>query len=547
LVIILSLIITYPILGSLLLNSDITKTNLAYAAPTPLPIIRIEERFSPTDTTGEATSGRLQIISGPMTADGGCEICQFIKYTPGPGQGAQAGVAYKVPNGIDISGARRAVFFAKGELGGENVLFVTLGKPSSPSSPSRGPFANLGFNAVTQKIVLTNDWKRYEISLDGTSVTGVTDLFGFVLFKGRTNTNPVVPISLRPALNDNNVNNVDFFIKGVAIDGNPPATTPIPLNSTATTSLATAPTSSLAFGNTTTPLTSAQIASSPVPTTTTPTSSNTTTGGSATTPVPTTTTPTSTTPVPTTTTPTSTTPVPTTTTPTSSNTTTGGSATTPVPTTTTPTSSNTTTATTSITAPSTLQEHRSIANPLPSSNSNFGSRPLMPPTLNEQQGLRNSGILQNGQQPPIANAGLPQTVAENSIVTLDGKTSYDPDGGNIIAYQWTQIPNNGAVPVTLLGSNTATPIFRAPVVQTDTILMFSLRVVDSDGGTISTNPAIAYVLVRHGFNTAIPNTAIPNTAIPNTAIPNTAIPNTAIPNTAIPNTAIPNIHISPFQ
>jgi hypothetical protein len=181
----------------------------------------------------------------------------------------------------------------------------------------------------------------------------------------------------------------------------------------------------------------------------------------------------------------------------------------------------------------------------------------MPPTLNEQQGLRNSGILQNGQQPPIANAGLPQTVAENSIVTLDGKTSYDPDGGNIIAYQWTQIPNNGAVPVTLLGSNTATPIFRAPVVQTDTILMFSLRVVDSDGGTISTNPAIAYVLVRHGFNTAIPNTAIPNTAIPNTAIPNTAIhntaipntaiPNTAIPNTAIPNTAIPNIHISPFQ
>jgi chitinase len=125
--------------------------------------------------------------------------------------------------------------------------------------------------------------------------------------------------------------------------------------------------------------------------------------------------------------------------------------------------------------------------------------------LAPQQSPSNSGILQNGQQPPIANAGLPQTVAENSVVTLDGRASYDPDGGSIIAYQWTQIPNNGAVPVTLLGSNTATPIFRAPVVPTDTILMFSLRVVDSDGGTISTNPTIAYVLVRHGLNTAIPN------------------------------------------
>jgi hypothetical protein len=530
----LSLIITYPLLGSLLLNSDITKTNPAYAAPTPLPITRIEERFSPTDFAGEATSGRLQIISGPMTADGGCEICQFIKYTPGPSPTAVAGVAYKATSPLDISGAMRVVFFAKGELGGENVFFVALGKPSSTSLPATGPFANLAFNVVTQKVVLTNDWKRYEISLDGTSLTGVTDLFGFVLLKGRTNVNPVVPISLRPALNDNTASNVDFFIKGVAIDGNPPATTPIPANSTA--SLATAPTSSLATGNTTTPLNTAQIASSPAitpsqaptsttltstapaPTTAAPTLSNTTTAAttaaptlSNTTTAPTTTAPTSTAPAP----------APTTTAPAST-------APAPAPTTTAPTLSNTTTATTSVTVPSTIQQQTSTANPFLSSNSIFGSRALLPPTLNQQQGRplsnlgpqnlnqvpsllapqqspSNSGILQNGQQPPIANAGLPQTVAENSVVTLDGRASYDPDGGSIIAYQWTQIPNNGAVPVTLLGSNTATPIFRAPVVPTDTILMFSLRVVDSDGGTISTNPTIAYVLVRHGLNTAIPN------------------------------------------
>jgi len=67
----------------------------------------------------------------------------------------------------------------------------------------------------------------------------------------------------------------------------------------------------------------------------------------------------------------------------------------------------------------------------------------------------------------------------------------------IAAYQWTQLPNG--IPVTLITVNTATPIFTSPVVHIDTVLGFSLRVMDNHGA-ISTNPAIVYVMVKHNPN-----------------------------------------------
>jgi len=98
------------------------------------------------------------------------------------------------------------------------------------------------------------------------------------------------------------------------------------------------------------------------------------------------------------------------------------------------------------------------------------------------------------QHPPIANAGISLTVNENARVTLDGRASYSPTGGVVIAYQWTQLTTG--VPVTLTGANTATPTFTTPLVPTDTGLAFSLRVVDNHG-SISTNPAVVYVMVMH--------------------------------------------------
>jgi len=110
------------------------------------------------------------------------------------------------------------------------------------------------------------------------------------------------------------------------------------------------------------------------------------------------------------------------------------------------------------------------------------------------------------QQLPIANAGVSKTVAENTLVTLDGRASYSTHnsdgaisgGGSsgtiIVAYQWTQLPMG--VPVVLSNANSATPTFTAPTVSKDTTVAFSLRVMDNHG-MVSTNPALVYIMIKH--------------------------------------------------
>jgi hypothetical protein len=98
------------------------------------------------------------------------------------------------------------------------------------------------------------------------------------------------------------------------------------------------------------------------------------------------------------------------------------------------------------------------------------------------------------QELPIANAGISQTVNENARVTLDGRASYSPTGGVVVAYQWTQLTSG--VPVVLTGANTVTPTLTTPTVPSDTVLAFSLRIMDNHS-VISSTPSIAYVIVKH--------------------------------------------------
>jgi hypothetical protein len=101
-------------------------------------------------------------------------------------------------------------------------------------------------------------------------------------------------------------------------------------------------------------------------------------------------------------------------------------------------------------------------------------------------------------QSPVANAGVSQTVNENTKVTLDGRASYSSTGGVVVGYQWTQLATTG-VPVILTGANTATPTLTTPLVPSDTVLAFSLRVLDNHG-EVSINPAVVYVTVKHNPN-----------------------------------------------
>ena len=81
----------------------------------------------------------------------------------------------------------------------------------------------------------------------------------------------------------------------------------------------------------------------------------------------------------------------------------------------------------------------------------------------------------NVNQAPTANAGPDQTKNENTLVTLDGSGSQDPDL-DTLSYAWT--PTSGPL-VTLTGATTVSPTFTAPEVGPGgATLVFELVVSD---------------------------------------------------------------------
>jgi hypothetical protein len=90
---------------------------------------------------------------------------------------------------------------------------------------------------------------------------------------------------------------------------------------------------------------------------------------------------------------------------------------------------------------------------------------------------------------PVAVAGVDQNASFGAVVTLNGSSSYDPDG-DALTYWWTQTsgPN-----VTLANRTTATPTFTAPA--TVTTLRFSLTVTDTLGATSQPSPVTVRVWV----------------------------------------------------
>lgn len=93
----------------------------------------------------------------------------------------------------------------------------------------------------------------------------------------------------------------------------------------------------------------------------------------------------------------------------------------------------------------------------------------------------------NVNRPPVADAGLDQTLQEGSPVMLDGTASYDPDI-ELLTYQWSQILGPA---VTLLGDNTFMPTFTAPTVgPAGATLVFDLTVRDSHNLTGSDSVSI---------------------------------------------------------
>ena len=93
--------------------------------------------------------------------------------------------------------------------------------------------------------------------------------------------------------------------------------------------------------------------------------------------------------------------------------------------------------------------------------------------------------------PPVANAGINQTVNENTTVMLNGIASDPEDPTNTLSYSWLQI---AGPEVTLSNYNTTNPSFISPKVSEDTTLKFSLTAKDNKG--TASIPAIVTITVK---------------------------------------------------
>jgi hypothetical protein len=139
----------------------------------------------------ERTGDTARVEEWINDADRNCEMsCTFVQFTPG--RQGKTGIAYVGDNPMDLSGAKRVHFFLMGDKGGEMVKVYVVGKnPSSPQSANNSSRADSDFNEKfarsTGVITLTNDWQRYEISLEGVDLTGITAPFAIELFR-RNNT-----------------------------------------------------------------------------------------------------------------------------------------------------------------------------------------------------------------------------------------------------------------------------------------------------------------------------------------------------------------------
>jgi hypothetical protein len=96
-------------------------------------------------------------------------------------------------------------------------------------------------------------------------------------------------------------------------------------------------------------------------------------------------------------------------------------------------------------------------------------------------------------EPPVANAGVDQSVNEEQLVTLDGSGSSDPDG-DTLSYSWAQV---SGPPVVLSDPTAPKPTFTAPFVMLGgETLTFELTVT-ANGDTDTDTVGISVVNVNH--------------------------------------------------
>jgi hypothetical protein len=161
--------------------SEIGKT----VRPSSIVLMNIED-LRATDTTGDAEVDPNSLkISSDFSDE---ESAHTIQYTPAAL--GFAGIAYQADKNYDLSTAQRVVFFAKGQNGGENVTFAAVGRNENTAvfndtaETFGSAFNNQNFTLISEDVSLVNDWRRYQISLEGVNLDRISHPFAFIVNQG---------------------------------------------------------------------------------------------------------------------------------------------------------------------------------------------------------------------------------------------------------------------------------------------------------------------------------------------------------------------------
>ncbi|MGI0006261.1 MAG: hypothetical protein ACREAI_07585, partial [Nitrososphaera sp.] len=130
-----------------------------------------------------------------------CEFCTSIDYQPGFSTGT-LDLTWAAEKQFNINGAKKVTFYVMGEDGGEKVQFKAAGKKIDRIIDGKA-ITDLAFGVESQPVVLTDEWKKFEIDLSKEDLNGVSNPFAIGIDK------------------DYNDRPVRIFIKGILLEAEP--------------------------------------------------------------------------------------------------------------------------------------------------------------------------------------------------------------------------------------------------------------------------------------------------------------------------------------
>jgi hypothetical protein len=166
------------LVGPLLMSQSVVVAQDVVKAPFEIS----QGGYIPSGYMGDGEQGRRYVTVRPSECDVprpilGIPICYEVSYSPG--SRGWAGVYWQWPAnnwgekpGKRVLGATRVSFWARGIRGGEIVEFKAGG--------ISGKVTHDSFESTVGSVVLSKEWQRFEIALQGRDLSNVIGAFAWV-------------------------------------------------------------------------------------------------------------------------------------------------------------------------------------------------------------------------------------------------------------------------------------------------------------------------------------------------------------------------------